>query len=693
MLGDAVTVPGPPGGLWTVSLLLWALGAVVVGEAVRGSVARLVPSWRTPEPVERLLLDLYLGGAAMYLVAAIRLGVFVAPVVFGIPILAGAVVVYRVGGLRHRAASAAAGRGILAGLWDRWVWVAIVSALGLYLVEMAAALPVATGNTYDSSLLTTYVALLLQHGSLPLSFRPYGTPAILYPQGTTVWLAWAQLDFGLPAARTSLLVTPLFLGLAPLAGFVLGRRLVGSSRAGAAFAIALAWLGPSTRALVGGSNDFAIAFPLVLLLAAQSTLWFSRHPPELGDAFGFGLLLGYSAAINVIGAEWLLPTLILLGGSARPSFGDQARRWFARWSAALAAALLAGIPSLNVLLEAREVPSSLSGALSAPAGTPVGIGVAQWIGSIDPFLFRPGDIELSPIPLVRLELAVLLVLGAALLLQRRTERLPDDPWSTFSRWSVSTGIVLVAWLGVLVAAGIPGSPLRFVAFISSAAEFSLWLFTVFGLVASVPLALAFRSFLPPETQGPPPSAAPRAAPRPPLGRAFLPVAFAILVVVPAVALTPTSLSSVLSSTYGDFGNVSASDFELFDYAGAHFAEGTRVLVAPGSAAEFLPGYVRGIVLVYPMAPGLPSANASYVLVVHELTNGTLDLAGRRALAVLDVSLVVVTGNNTVLWPAFWASALRDAEVNATPTFPVLWHEGDAWVFNASACRIGAPACS
>lgn len=689
-LHGPVSVPGPPGGLWAISLLLWAVGAAVVGEAVRGALGRWVPLWRAPEPVERFLLDFYLGGAGLYLVAALELGAFVRPIVLGLPAAAGATIVYRVW-VGRRSGAETSRKGPLADRFpDRWALLAVVSALGLYVVELVAALPVATGNTFDASLLTTYVALLLQHGNLPLSFRPYGTPAILYPQGTTVWLAWAQLDFGLPAARTSLLVTPLFLGLTPLAGFVLGRRLVGTSRAGAAFAVALAWLGPSTRALVGGSNDFVFALPLVLLLGAQSRIWMARAPPRWGDALGFGVLLGYSAAVNVVGAEWVLPALFGLGATASPRFGGRAVVWLGRWGATFASALVAGVPSLYVLFSARISPGSLAGALTTPPGASVGIGVAQLVGSVDPFLFRTGDVELSPIPIVRVELALLLVLGASALLWLESGRPERGPWSRFGHWALAGAFASVAWLVALVAAGVPGSPFHDLAYISSAAEFSLSLFTVYGLVAAAPLALAFDRLAP---AGVPPPAGRPSGRRSERTGWFAPFAFAVIVVVPAVVLTPTSLGPVLSSTYADFGNVSRADFDLLAYAGAHFVPGARVLVAPGSAAEFLPGYARGVVLLYPMEPGWETANASYTVVVRELTGGTLDATGRRALASLAVDYVVVTGNNTVLWPAFWAAPLLEARVGLIPTFPVVWNEADAWVFNASGCRTGSVGCS
>ncbi len=684
MLGS-VSVPGPPAGLWALSLALWGAQAAVVGEAVRGVAGRYLTLLRPGEAIERLVLDLYLGGAVLYLLAAVELGAFTPPVVLAVPVVAAAVLLYRVGRVRARGEAARAAERLLRGLGSGWAIVALASALGLYLVEVAVASPVASGNTYDSSLLSTYVALLLQHGSVPLSFRPYGAASILYPQGSTVWLGWAQLDFGLPPARTALLVTPLFLALPPLAGYVLGRRLVGSERAGAAFALALAFLGPSTRALVGGSNDFVLATPLVLLLAARSMAWGRPGAPSARDAATFGLLLGYAGALNVVGTEWMLPALLVLGVSSTPRFGGRLVAWGARWLTAAGAALVAGIPSIYVLVLARARPASLAGELSVPSSRAVGIGLAQWIGEVDPFLFRASDTALSPVPIVRLELAVLLVAGAgALIVLATAER--ASSWSAFSRWAASAGLAVVGWELLLLASGVPGSPVRDAAFVSNAGELGVSLFVVYGLVAAVPIALALERVGQRHAADPPGPGATRRTARQAELRALAPFALAVVLIVPAAVLTPTSLSPVLQSYYHDFGSVSGADFALLEDASAFVPAGSRVLVAPGSAAEFLPGYVRGITLLYPMEPGFSRANGSYSLVVRDLTNGTLDVSVLAAIAALAPEFIVVTGNNTVLWGAFWASPLHDATYNGTATFPVVWHDQDAWIFDASACR-------
>lgn len=686
-----VAVPGPPDALWATALLVWALEGAVLGEAVRFVCARWVPLWRTAEPLERFLLDFFLGGAVLYLVAALPVGAFGRPVVEGLPIAAA-------GGLlalaiaQRRRGSRPAIEVVVRRLFGWGPLLAVLAALGLFAVELSAALGAATGNTFDSSLLTTYTALLLRHGQLPSSFAPYASPMILYPQGTTVWLGTAQLLFGLPPARTALLVTPLFLSLVPIAGFVLGRRLFASDRAGVAFALALAFLGPSTRSLVGGSNDLAISFPLVLLLAAQSTAWSRIQAPGWGDAIGWGVLLGYSAATNPVGADWLYLAIVGFGLVGGPRVAGRTSRWAARWAASLAAGLVPVVPTLRVLVLGLRSPGYVPGAASPPTPARTGISLAQLYGDLDPFLFRGKDVALSPISFVRAELAVLLVAGLALLLFVVPWPELEAAWSAFSRWSLAAGVSIAGWLLLLAAAGAGWPIARSIAGLSSGSELSIWLFSIYGLVAAVPLLFALERWdrsPGPERPGAPSGAARFRRARSPRDRSLgrvVPLAAALVFVVPGLVLTPTQLTPVLRTLYADFGDLSAGDFALLACAGANLPAGSRVLVAPGSAAEFLPGYAPDITLLYPLVPNWQWENGSYRLVVAQLSNGTLDAQGSSALRALHVGFVAVTQNNTVLWPAFSPLPfLRDPSA-----YPEVFRSGDAYLFSTTPGAVAFP---
>lgn len=684
-----MSFPGPGGLGWAASLLLFAFAAVVLGELVRALLARRVALWRGLDGLERGLIDLYLGGAAVYLVAALPIDAFEPVVLAGLPVFAGGVLLVL--------SARDSGRGFRTLTLDLRHAVrlapllVLLSALALFAIELATALPVGTGNTYDSSLLALYTSLLVQHHTLPSSFAPYAAESVLYPQATTAWLGWAQVSFGLPPARTSLLVTPLFLGIAPLGGFVLGRRWFGTDRAGAAIGLLYAWLGPSTRAFVGGSNDFAIAFPLVLLVAGQAVFWTRDRPVPLEDAVGWGLLVGYSAALNPVGAEWMLPSLLVVGALARPRFWGAAATWLTRWGAAVLAALVAVVPSLVVLVRGWSSPSFTPGSSPPAPGSLIGLTPDEFFGRIDPFLLRPGDTALSPVPVLRLEIVVLLTLGLAIVLFAGRTSVLGRYLETCRLFLAGGVVAIVALLGTFLAAGAGVRGAQEFTHLSSANELSSWLLNLYAVVAAVPLILLLEraSFRRPRDHAPPASTGssvepPRASGGGRLARELrAPVVCVVavaLIVGSGIALTATQLPPVLSTLYGDFGNVTADDFSLLEYAGTHLPSGARVLVAPGSVAQFLPGYARDVVMLYPMVPGWPNVNASYTTIVRELTNATLDANGTAALATLSVGFVVVTGASSVLWPAFSPTPLL-ADRGA---FELEFHQGDAYLFATSA---------
>jgi len=682
-----VGIPGPGGIEWALALLFWAALAVVVGEFVRSLSARFVPLWQRPEIIERALVDFYLGGALLYLVASLPIGAFLLPVAVALPMLAAVGVAV----LTVRAASRKVGtsiRGEFGALRRPVPVIVLLSALALFLVELSVAVAIPTGNTYDSSLLTLYTSLLLHNHMTVRSFLPYATTGLLYPQGTTVWLGDAQILFGLPPARVALLVTPLFLALAPLSGFVFGRRLFASERAGLAVALVLAWVGAGTRGMVLGDNDFVFSFPLVLLLAGQAVVWWRSALPAIGDVLGFGLLAGYSAAMNPVGAEWLFLALPLVALFVRPRFAGRAAGWFARWAAALATALIGIVPSLSVLVTGRSSPGFVPGATGAVAGVSPGISMSQFLGSIDPFLFGASDTELSTVGALRLELAILIAVGLAVLLLVGRGSAFGRYLEPFRPFVAGAVVSQVGLLGVLWLASTGFQPAVDFANLSYSYELSVWLFTTYALIAAVPLALAIERFAgwlrradiaaDPGIARPPVTRAP--SPRSLARRAVVPFAVALVIVVPGVVLTPTALPPSLSQAYHSLGNVTGADFDLLEYAGSHLPSGARVLVAPGSAGQFLPGYCSDLVLLYPMVPGFASVNASYELLVRDLPNATFTGADQRALAVLEAGYIVVTGNNTRLWPAFSPRPfLADAQA-----YPVLFHEDDAYLFQVVA---------
>ncbi len=640
-----------------------------------------MPLFRDLGWIERVLLDLYLGGGGLYVLAVVPLGLF------GLPL-----VIAYLGG--------AAGLLLFVVLWERrtpsgrdtagpFRWpsnllpglLVVAATAAVFAIEVWVAEGVPTGNSYDTSLLVDYVALLLLHHQVPVSLAPIAPQLTSYPQGTTVWLAAAQLIYSLPPARTPLLVTPLFLSLSPLAGYVLGRRQLGSPWAGVVIGLTFGLIGSWTRVMVATSNDFVFSFPLVLWLLARLDLWRGRRAPSWPDAIGYGAVLGYSAALNPVGAEWLFPTLVVLGLISGGIRGAYLRAAVPRWLGTLAVSLLFVSPALWSILRGGGTLFASSGTVTVPSPTGLpGISPAQLVGSIDPFLFRTHDIWFSPFPALRFELAVLLVGGAAVLvipgLFRRL-----GPAGPALRDLVATTIGIAIGILLIEAGAAQGlSALNGLSLISSAAEVSIYLFTMYTLLATIPVYLLVEFVRqPPEKSSPGTTPAP---PHPPdlrvprqaslTGPQVISLSLVVVLLGAGVAVTGADFPPYLNELYGSYGRVTSSDFALFTWASHHLPAGARVLVAPGSAAQFLPGYAN-VALVFPVQR--IAQNASYVDVDAQLVHGHLNSSGYQELGWLGVQYIVVTGNTTNLWAPFDPSALM------TPPFTLVFQQGDAYVFS------------
>jgi hypothetical protein len=667
-----VAFPGPSLPAWGLGLVALAIAVAVLGELVRRVGQRWLPLLRTPDPIERGLLDLYLGGGVFYVLAAVPLPLFY-------PWTVSAVLLLGVLGLvllRGRASERAQARDGIARLLAplrRLEYIAtLLAVLTLFIIELWATAGIGSGNTYDSSLLSTYTALLLAHHTLPLSLAPVANQGLTYPQGTTVWLAVAQCLFGLPPLRTTLLVTPLFLSIAPLGAFAVGRRLGGSATTGAAFALVLALLAAGSREMVGGSNDFVFALPLVLLLAAWSVDWISSGPLAWSDAIAFGGLAGYAASLNPVGPVWLLLVLPVGALLARPAFGGAPTRWMSRWLLALGAALVALLPTLYAL--ARYPSSAGVGDSVGSATVPTGETTAKFVGYIDPFLFGPQDQSLSAFPLLRAELAVLLVAGLILLVVARS-RFPVA--GELGRFAVAAGLVAVILLGlgVLADAGIFPFPALFR--ILSASELSILLFVDYALVASVPLAVAFAEL----RRSTSPAEAPRLhrATGSHLASTALPFLAAAIILVPGIAASIGELPGELHQGYATFSNLTQADVDFLEWAPTHLPSGSRVVVAPGSAAGFLPSYDPEVDLLYPMTVGFLHSEPEYWAFVDGLQNGSYDSSALADLYGDNFGwthpfYVAVTENNTALFRPMQPDPLLAA------MFPVAFQEAGVYLF-------------
>lgn len=663
-----MNLPGPTAAQWVLGLVLLAAEATLVGEGVRSVLAVRIRWFRTYEAIERGLLDLYLAGALLYVLAVLPLGLFRPPVLLVVGGAAAVVGVYRFARASPWRRWIARARAFLSPLATPAGLTTLGAAVLLFAVELLAAWNVPTGNTFDSSVDATFTSLLTYHGQTALTLAPVSTEFTAYPQGPAAWFGATGWALGWSPAQVPLLLTPLFLALVPLSGFVVGRRWLGTSRDGALLAVGLAILIPGTRYFAFGSNDFALAFPLVLYLGARAREWVGSGAPSLSDAVAFGAMLGYSAALNPIGAEWLGLTLLLVGVVGFVPRPRDLARWIGRWGLAVACGLVAVVPSLAGL--------TLGMSTTRVAGTGAGrsgITFGQFVGWSDPFLFGPTHPSWSPVLFVQIELAGLLVLGTLLLWLPSVRANRSAP--EFRGW-VSAGVIAaLTWELMALAAGMGAGWAAPFSTITSAGQMSVTLFATLGFVALFPLVICLRRSAPTFRASPNRDPRPCRSPRASDCSAIACVGVLILLVLPGIAATVLLLPEEDHTQYVEFSSVTSNDFAFLNAAPHLLPPGARVLVAPGSAAEFLPAYDPDITLLFPMTGTSWTTNASYLSLRGSLDNGTLGPDGMAELSALGVEYIAVTGNNTSLFPAFSPHPfLIDS------AFQTVYSNGDAFLF-------------
>lgn len=120
-------------------------------------------------------------------------------------------------------------------------------------------------------------------------------------------------------------------------------------------------------------------------------------------------------------------------------------------------------------------------------------------------------------------------------------------------------------------------------------------------------------------------------------------------------------------------NVTPGDLAALEWA-ASLPPCSNVLVAPGSAAQFLPAYAE-VRVTYPMNP--PPHSPAYREAVQNLSWGNYTTSVQADLLSLGVTEVFVTGQSTALWRAFEPAPF----IAAGPEyFELLYSNGDAYVF-------------
>lgn len=674
-------------GLGALFFLTLPLGSVLLLWTER-FVGRTFPL-TTPE---RLIVSFYATGGFLFVLASVPLPLYTTTTVFGLIVV----------GFALRIAMSIRQRGRdLAGIWSFLrrpvTWALLVLTVGILVLEVVTTASFAAGNTVDGSVYSLFVQLIERNHTLPWTLMPYASTGVTYPQGASVWMTIPGLLFGWPVVSLPVVVPPLFLALSVPAAFCLGQRLPGysertSALGGLLFAGFFALIASWPRLFVNGSFDFLFSLPLFLIVLGWLYPIAVTRYLSWRVVLCMGALLGVAASLSAsTGMTLLLLVVVFLLSFPGPLMRTLRTRGL-KILAIVCVSCLFLVRSIVGIAIWFNYPGHDLGAVGrapyASYGFPSLLTYGTFQGELDPFvLWKP---KLSPFPLASLSLAVLLTLGLFLLVMSfvRT-RFPSAPKllpSTRRTIAVTTATVFAETLTVLLLSGVNTSAAG-IQSITNLNELSILLFICYEIVALIPMMwaldqLATRARARPMVVSVASSRSHRQGVSEFVPVSSLPYHFrrdrALVVGAVLVLLVPFSLGmgltvqevpSYLHDHMAEFANLTAGDYSVLEWAGTHLPPCSRVLVAPGSAAQYLPEFAD-VQMVFPVYP--PTVNSSYYLAVAALITGAYLNSTRSALLQINVTEVFVTGQSTISYEPFQLAPLV-----ASPDFLVLDAQQDA----------------
>ncbi|MBS7633670.1 hypothetical protein KEJ15_08690, partial [Candidatus Bathyarchaeota archaeon] len=247
--------------------LLYLLVLLTInGEPLRALVFRRFRFFKDLNIIQICVLNVYLGGMILYVLAMIPLGIFNWYTVTGITLanfLAIIIVHFRIlkqlnvvrikehFNLRRKETA-------------EYLLVALMF-LAFLTINLIAASSSVLGSVRDESIHSLAVQVLLENNQVPLTMQPYLAEGIIYPQGAHVIFAFAVHMLAMDVPKTVFYVTILFKAISVLGAYFLGRSLNPSKNYGLVFSFVFALISSWPLSVVWGGNPFLVGFPLFLI--------------------------------------------------------------------------------------------------------------------------------------------------------------------------------------------------------------------------------------------------------------------------------------------------------------------------------------------------------------------------------------------------------------------------------------------
>lgn len=289
---------------------------IVNGEPLRFFVLRRLKLFMNLDLVQICILDVYLGGFILYVIAMLPFKLFNWVFIIGFSLIC-IILSFAVhfGALKDTVnmlkTKTCFTRNNLK-VFSTYILIFIMFAIFL-LINLLSVSSLIFGSVRDESIHSLHVQVILENSYVPLTLQPYLPEGIIYPQASHVIFAFAShfLDMDIP--NVVLYITVFFKSLSVVAAYFLGLRIGFNRTYSVGLSFVFAFISSWPLFITWGGNPFTVGFPLFLVcLGLLFSLFCSGEKNSYTELLIAGLLFGYLGAIVISYLQTLMTTAFLI---------------------------------------------------------------------------------------------------------------------------------------------------------------------------------------------------------------------------------------------------------------------------------------------------------------------------------------------------------------------------------------------
>jgi hypothetical protein len=294
-------------------LLFFMFCLCVLGEPWRIIIWKFAGLFESLDFLQILIVDVFLGGFLLYLIAIVPLHLFTATTTYTITISSGVVAA-----LFHRRKFRSAvqslslhSKSLL--MTPHSLEIIIVASMFLFslFVYTSPFSRLIFGSVRDTSLHSNFIQLLIENKQIPETEQPYSSAGIIYPQGHSAIAAFSIFIWNYYPPEAIFYITGLFNALTILGAYFLGKTLSTRKYMGLSLAFVFTFVASWPKYITWGSNALVMSFPFYFV-CLSFIVYLAKNKLKITTILAIGIMFGYLAVLHLQVYETLIVSLIIV---------------------------------------------------------------------------------------------------------------------------------------------------------------------------------------------------------------------------------------------------------------------------------------------------------------------------------------------------------------------------------------------